>query len=470
MVRKIFCNAINSEKKPPKSAFNKNVFVEENSLKTTFNENKLPKNASIVDNSSKGVFMGGEFPKDVSAKNKHLKNVNRWDNFHKVVLIGNKHSKNAKKGNNSSTYDLIEENSLKTTSNKEKHSKNTYLGNNSSKNVLTEGNSLKGTFRANIFNGLRGVFVVLVCILVGVASVSCKSKIKEQEITLPENLSTSISEDGVTLKVYDTSAKTIKQMDLEEYLLGVVAGEMYNTWNIEALKAQAVLARTYTLFFLQNYTSKYDGADISNDVTEAQAYDESRINDSIKRAVSETKGQILTSDGELIEAWFHSNAGGVTTTAKNGLNFLEGEAYTKTQKSVETAENSQNFNWNTAISKSDCLNVLREMGVSINSLSTFTIGETDESGRVKTFKIGGSTIDANTFRIKVGSTKMKSTKITNLVVSSKSVYLEGLGYGHGVGLSQWGSKILADEGKTYDEILNFYFDNIELTKFKLSVK
>lgn len=450
MVRKIFCNAINSEKKPPKSAFNKNVFVEKNSLKATFNEEKFSKDASRGNNSSKGVFMGGDFPKG--------------------VLIGNKHSKNANKGDNSSKNIFVEGNSSNVAFKRDKPLKNTNLVDNTSKNVLVEGGSLKGTFRANIFNGLRAVFVVLVCILVGVASVSCKSKIEEQEITLPENLSTSISEDGVTLKVYDTSAKTIKQMDLEEYLLGVVAGEMYNMWNIEALKAQAVLARTYTLFFLQNYTSKYDGADISNDVTEAQAYDESRINDSIKRAVSETKGQILTSDGELIEAWFHSNAGGVTTTAKNGLNFLEGEAYTKTQKSVETAENSQNFNWNTTISKSDCLNVLREMGVSINSLSTFTIGETDESGRVKTFKIGGSTIDANTFRIKVGSTKMKSTKITNLVVSSKSVYLEGLGYGHGVGLSQWGAKILADEGKTYDEILNFYFDNVELTKFKLSVK
>lgn len=306
------------------------------------------------------------------------------------------------------------------------------------------------------------------CLIVGLASVSCKSKIKEQEITLPDNLSTGVSEEGVTLNVYDTSTKSIKQMDLEEYLLGVVAGEMYNSWNIEALKAQAVLARTYTLFFLQNYTSKYDGADISNDVTEAQAYDKSRINDRVKQAVEETRGQILVSDGELIEAWFHSNAGGVTTTAKNGLNYLEDESYTKTQKSVETAENSQNFNWNTTISKSDCLNVLREMGVSVNSLSTFTIGDTDESGRVKTFKIGGSTIDANTFRIKVGSTKMKSTKITNLVVSSKSVYLEGVGYGHGVGLSQWGAKILADEGKTYDEILSFYFNNTTLAKYKFT--
>lgn len=314
----------------------------------------------------------------------------------------------------------------------------------------------------------KTISIFAICLILGSIGVSCKSKVKEQEITLPQNISSTSQNEEIILKVYDTKTKKVKQMNLEEYLLGVVAGEMYNSWGIEALKAQAVLARTYTLYFLQNYTSKYDGADISNDVTEAQAYDESRINDNIKRAVNETKGQILTSNGNIIEGWFHSNAGGVTTTAKNGLNYPEEEDYTKVQKSVENAENSQNFNWNTTISKSDFLNALREMGVSVNSLTSLTIGDTDESGRVKNFKIGGATVDANTFRIKIGSTKMKSTKITNMVASSKSVYLEGVGYGHGVGMSQWGAKILAEEGKTHDEILKFYFDNVELCKFKLS--
>lgn len=314
----------------------------------------------------------------------------------------------------------------------------------------------------------KTILIFAICLICGIVGVSCKSNVKEQEITLPQNISSTSQNEEIILRVYDTKTKKIKQMNLEEYLLGVVAGEMYNSWGIEALKAQTVLARTYALYFLQNYTSKYDGADISNDVTEAQAYDESRINDNIKRAVNETKGQILTSNGNIIEGWFHSNAGGVTTTAKNGLNYLEDENYTKIQKSVENAENSQNFNWNTTISKSDFLNALREMGVSVKSLTALTIGDTDASGRVKNFKIGGATVDTNTFRIKIGSTKMKSTKITHMVVSSKSVYLEGVGYGHGVGMSQWGAKILAEEGKTYDEILKFYFDNIELCKFKLS--
>lgn len=286
------------------------------------------------------------------------------------------------------------------------------------------------------------------------------------EVELPEKITIEESVDEPSLKVYDTATKSIKQMSLEKYLLGVVAGEMYNTWELEALKAQAVVARTYTLYFLQNYKSKYSGADISNDVTEAQAYDESRINDNIKRAVEETRGIILSVDNKLIEPWFHSNSGGVTTTAKNGLNYLDDENYTKVQKSVETAENSQNFNWSATFTKSEMLNAIREMGASVSSINSFTIGDVDESGRVKNFKIGGATIDANTFRIKIGSTKLKSTKITNIVVSSKSVYIEGIGYGHGVGMSQWGAKILAGNGKSFEDILNFYFQNIQIGKAK----
>lgn len=315
--------------------------------------------------------------------------------------------------------------------------------------------------------GLIKGLAILVCGLsVCTSFCGCKSKKADINITLPQKIAVEESANSPTLKVYDKTTKSTKSMPLEKYLLGVVAGEMYNSWELEALKAQAVLARTYTLFFLQNYKSKYPNADISNDITEAQAYDESKINDNIKRAVQETEGIVLTVNGSLIEPWFHSNSGGVTTTAKNGLNYLDEESYTKTQKSVENESNSKNFKWSATFSKSDMLNAIREMGASVASLNSFTIGSVDDSGRVKQFKIGGATLDANSFRIKIGSTKMKSTKITNIVVSAKSVYMEGVGYGHGVGMSQWGAKILAEEGKSYEDILNFYFENIQICKAK----
>lgn len=314
---------------------------------------------------------------------------------------------------------------------------------------------------------LKACLSVMLILVSFFSLTACGKKEEQVKIELPETINLTENKEMPKLKVYDTATKGIIEMELEDYLLGVVAGEMYNTWHIEALKAQAILARTYTLYYLQNFKSKYDGADISNDVTEAQAYDSSRINDSIRQAVKETKGLVVLSNDALIESWFHSNSGGVTTTAKNGLNYGETENYTQVKKSVETSENSENFEWNKTFTKSEIMSALREMGVSVSSISSFAIAEKDESGRVKKFKVGTSEVDANTFRIKLGSTEMKSTLINDIIVSANSINFSGKGYGHGVGMSQWGAKILAEEGKTAEDIINFYFKDIKIVEYAL---
>ena len=88
-------------------------------------------------------------------------------------------------------------------------------------------------------------------------------------------------------------------MDIETYVMGVLAGEMKNDWPEEALKAQAILARTFVLKFIETKDSKYDGADISTDVSEAQAYSEADINDKVRAAVEETRGLVMSYEGEL---------------------------------------------------------------------------------------------------------------------------------------------------------------------------
>lgn len=290
--------------------------------------------------------------------------------------------------------------------------------------------------------------------------ISCKKK--EARVELPQNISISETDNEPVLKVYDVNTKQIKEVGLETYLEGVLAGEIFNSWPIEALKAQAILARTYTLYFLQNLSSKYDGADISNDISEAQAYDESKINDNIKKAVRETKGLVVTHNGNLIEAWFHSNSGGKTITANYGLSYLGEETYTKSADSPENEENSENYLWTTTLTKSEILSALRQMGAKIDTISSFEVGERDESNRALTLKIGSSEVSANTFRIKVGSTKMKSTMIEDIVVSTNSVSISGKGYGHGVGMSQWGAKIMAEEGKTAEDIIKHYFQDVDV--------
>ena len=124
------------------------------------------------------------------------------------------------------------------------------------------------------------------------------------------------------LLVYVTSEEAVIPMAFEDYVAGVVAGEMPNNWPIEALKAQAILARTFVLKFVTEKDSRYPGADISTDITEAQAYDAAAVNDRVLQAVQETAGQILlTADGQLPYTWFHSHSGGITETAKDGIDW-----------------------------------------------------------------------------------------------------------------------------------------------------
>ena len=317
-------------------------------------------------------------------------------------------------------------------------------------------------------NILKKGMILILTIMFCFCFSSCKKN--KTEIILPENISLTENESEVELKVYDINLKSIINMKLEEYVQGVLAGEMFNNWPLEALKAQAVLARTYTLYFLQNLTSKYDGADISNDITEAQAYDSSKINENIKQAVAETKGLVAVCDDELIEAWFHSNSGGKTTKASFGLNYLGEEKYTQIKDSPETETNSQNYKWVQTFTKSDILSALRTMGVNVTTISSFEIGQSDDSGRALTFNVGGTEFSASTFRLKIGSTKFKSTLITNITVSKTGVMFTGYGYGHGVGMSQWGAKIMAEEGKNYKDIIEYYFDNVEIKESKYVIE
>jgi len=267
------------------------------------------------------------------------------------------------------------------------------------------------------------------------------------------------------ISMYNIETKTIEKLDLEEYIAGVVAGEMYSSWPEEALKAQCVLARTFTMDFLENKTSKYNGADISNDISEAQAYNSNLITDKIRKAVNDTKGQVIKSNNEYINAWFHSNSGGVTEKATIGLNYSDNEPdYIKSINSPENDSNSQNYNWEYTFSKSEILKALNSVGLSVNTISTIKLGELSNTGRAITLLIGDKYINTNTFRLAIGTTKLKSTLIKQISVSTDSVTFKGNGYGHGVGLSQWGAKILADQGKDYKYIINYYFENIQIVK------
>lgn len=268
------------------------------------------------------------------------------------------------------------------------------------------------------------------------------------------------------LTVYVAQADSYQDMDIESYVQGVLAGEMRNDWPMEALKAQAILARTFVLKFVGEKDSKYPQADISTDISEAQAYDESAINERIIRAVEETRGMVLSNGGELPYAWFHAHSGGKTELAKAGLEYAEAEPdYTQIVESVESDKAPTTVkNWNARFTTREVGEACAAAGVQTGAVESISIGETGGSGRAVTLIVNGMTVSAPALRLQLDSTKFKSTMLSEVSVQDGEVIFRGSGYGHGVGLSQWGAYGMAEDGKNAEEIIGHYFRNVEIVQ------
>lgn len=275
------------------------------------------------------------------------------------------------------------------------------------------------------------------------------------------------NDDGVPmLSVYDIKKKALIEESVEEYVPAVLAGEMAGDWPLEALKAQAILARTFVMQFVSQKESRYDGADISTDIEEAQAYDADGVNDRIRQAVEETRGLVLNAGGELPYAWFHAHSGGLTARAKEGLDYEKEEpGYTQCVKGMENDEAPpETAHWEAAFTMDEVIAAARDTGVKLDEVTNVSIGERGECGRAKTLLISGKEVSAPAFRIAIGSTKMRSCLLESLRVEDGKVQMRGRGYGHGVGMSQWGAYAMAKEGKTAEEIVTHYFAGVTIDK------
>lgn len=276
------------------------------------------------------------------------------------------------------------------------------------------------------------------------------------------------NDEGVpTLEVYLTASDTISPMDIETYVMGVVAGEMKNDWPLEALKAQAILARTFVLRFVSEKESRYAGADISTDIAEAQAYNEENINDAIRRAVEETAGQVLiTSGGALPYTWFHAHSGGTTAQAKEGLGWKDAEpSYTLVTEGLDSPDAPAEAKaWEADFSADEFLAACRQVGATPESIASIEISELGESGRAVTLLVDGVKVPAAELRIALGSTVMRSTLLTELTSDGATIHMAGRGYGHGVGMPQWGAYALAQDGMTGEDIALHYYQGLSLVR------
>ncbi|MCL2178941.1 MAG: SpoIID/LytB domain-containing protein [Proteobacteria bacterium] len=236
----------------------------------------------------------------------------------------------------------------------------------------------------------------------------------------------------------------INILPLEDYLMGVLGREMPKSFPMEALKAQAVAARTYALQKkLQRLDEKQHlGASVLHQVYGGLAAEDARTHE----AVTQTRGQVLLFGVEPVEAYFHASCGGLTETGKEAL--TRDLPYLRAQKCP--CRNTKAARWQTHLSEAE---LKKLFGVANPQLAQ---GLLTSTGRYKTLLVGGQSFAAAEFRRRLGTTRLRSLKFR--IRKEKGGYLlEGEGYGHGAGMCQWGAKHLAEDGKTYIEILYHYY-------------
>lgn len=258
----------------------------------------------------------------------------------------------------------------------------------------------------------------------------------------------------------------INYVDIEQYLASVLGKEMYPTWPQEALKAQAVAARSYALVKRQRNNGLYD----LGSTTAYQVYtgvDGESLN--TQAAVAATAGQILTYQGKVIEAVFHSASGGHTENSENvwssAVPYLRGVPDFDQQAPV--------YQWTINLTTEQLKQRLPGVGI-VTSMTPVT---KTPQGRVKVMKVVGTSgsrlIKGDQLRNALGlkSTLFTVTPQLGLVASAgpkvtpKPVAFQfsGRGYGHGLGMSQWGAYSLALQGRTYQDILKHYYQGTALT-------
>lgn len=250
---------------------------------------------------------------------------------------------------------------------------------------------------------------------------------------------------------------SIKEMGFEEYLVHVVAGEMYSDYHMEALKAQAVTARTYTYKKLINGGCGNGGAEICDDFRHCQAFSDNIPEDVLERmeyAVYSTKGEIITYDGEPITALFHSTSGGYTEDNVNvfGANL----PYLKSVVS-EGEEDSPRYSQTEKVAVSEIKKKAKAQG------NTISVTERLPSGRVRSVDVFGKTMTGKQLRELIG---LSSANFEVHIEGEYAVFTT-IGYGHGVGLSQVGANYMAQQGKSYEEIIKHYYTDVELSKISL---
>lgn len=330
-----------------------------------------------------------------------------------------------------------------------------------------------------IFSSIILIFMIVAPIII-VKSLPVTSGVSDEDEKGKEVFNqedNNITIDGNSnIKVHLTNEDKVIEVEIEEYVKSVVSGEMPASFNEEALKAQAVAARTYVASKKLKPCPNANGGDVC-DSTHCQVYisKEERIRtwddkgneywDKISKAVEETKGLVLAYNNELVMyPQFFSTSSGNTENAvdvfSNDIPYLV-SVESNGEEVAPKFQKEFTFEINDFINKIN--NLYSEANLSINNLSdNIEIISRSDAGGIKEIRFGEYTAKGSDFRLSFG---LSSTNF-EYSIEGNNIIFKCKGYGHGVGMSQWGANIMGKNGVKYDEILKHYYTDVEIEELK----
>lgn len=332
---------------------------------------------------------------------------------------------------------------------------------------------------------MRGIFFAIITFIISTLLIplfilsSCDINVPSRD--KPRRVEENIIESDLKITVLNHETNEVMELFLEEYIANVVAAEMPAAFDIEALKAQAVAARTYAIWkmmaFKDRENPQHPEAVLCTSHTHCQEWlsmEDLRERhgrlwmynywDKIQEAVEDTRGIIMTYNMEPIEPLYHSTSGGRTENAEDV--FSNAKPYLKSVASPYE-ERSPVLTDTKSLAINDFINTLKSQRNAIdlrerNLTSQIQIIERSAGGRVKRVKIGNEEFTGSEVR---QIFDLRSANFT-IEIRENNIIFTTRGYGHGVGMSQWGANGMAEQGHNYEEILKHYYQGITLSKLK----
>lgn len=265
------------------------------------------------------------------------------------------------------------------------------------------------------------------------------------------------------IQLINTSASkltVINRIGLEDYVQGILYHEASHYWPMEALKAQAIASRTYVVYQAQENSAKdFDvTGDIYSQVYGGKTSERERTN----KAVKETAAKMIIFQGKVIPAYFHATCGGHTQDASRLWNI---NLFPLKGVPCDFCKGSPHYNWHYVARLDEIEEELADSGYKTGNIKDIAVLGKDNSGRITDLRIAAFKkelkISAKDFRNIIGPNVIRSTNF-NLSIVDKDAVFEGLGWGHGVGLCQWGAYFMSKQGYGYEKILKYYYPGTDV--------